>query len=222
MLNRRSLQVALLCGALLIGTGVATVLKSPSSVAAPSVSGESFKQLYICGSDGKSICKIGAEGPGGGTIFFVDSSNVYDQFNYLEAAPLNWAGDKGVDPTSTWCSNTTVAIEKNLTAWSTRAVGRGSSNSRMMLDNCSTGASALIAQYNSSAKAKKKDWYLPSLGELIFMTQNLQGLAGLIDSDYWSSSEYSAIGAWVQAVGHGYQGNATKDTTFHVRPVRSF
>jgi hypothetical protein len=91
-----------------------------------------------------------------------------------------------------------------------------------MLDNCSSGASTLITSYNASSSAKKRDWFLPSLGEMMLMSQNLQGLAGLIDSDYWSSSEYSAIGGWVQAVGHGYQGNATKDTTFHVRPVRSF
>jgi hypothetical protein len=217
--NSRLQKIALLTGALVIVAAISAAVSSQSAVSPGS---GSFKELSICGLGGKSLCKVGAVGPGGGTIFYVDSSDIYNSFNYLEAAPATWAGDKGIDPTTTWCSSTTVKIEKSSTAWSSRAVGLGSDNTRAMLDNCSSGASTLITSYNASSSAKKRDWFLPSLGEMMLMSQNLQGLAGLIDSDYWSSSEYSAIGGWVQAVGHGYQGNATKDTTFHVRPVRSF
>ena len=91
-----------------------------------------------------------------------------------------------------------------------------------MLKNCTFGAANLVASYNASSRSTQKDWYLPSIGELILLSNNLQGLAGLLASDYWSSSGYSDIGGWVQSIDHGYQGNATKDTLYHVRPVRRF
>jgi hypothetical protein len=109
-----------------------------------------------------------------------------------------------------------------LTPWSSRAVGIGKSNTKIMLENCSSGAAVLVQKYNNSSKATKHDWFLPSLGELMLMSQNMQGLGALEDSDYWSSSGYSSIGGWVESVGHGYQGSATKDSILYVRPVREF
>ena len=55
-------------------------------------------QLSICGTGGTSLCKIGAVGPGGGLIFFVDYNDEYATYNYLEAAPSD--GVFGLDRVS--------------------------------------------------------------------------------------------------------------------------
>jgi len=44
-----------------------------------------------CGISGTDACKIGAVGPGGGWIFFVDYNDQYPDFTYLEAAPTDIA-----------------------------------------------------------------------------------------------------------------------------------
>jgi hypothetical protein len=199
---------------------VVTSKITSSSAANPSDSG--FVAKSICGKDGKSECGQGAVGPGGGTIFFVDYHNAYPTFDYLEVAPSTWAGPLGVDPNSAWCSDIKNKIEVNLNAWSSRAVGLGTPNTKLMLGVCKSGAANLIADYNASSRSIKKDWFLPTIGCLLEMDNALQGLAGLIDGNYWSSSGASATGAWVQAMGHGYQGTATKDSMYHVRPVRAF
>ncbi len=182
-----------------------------------------FKQLSLCGPTGKSLCKVGVMGPGGGTIFFVDYNDIYSTFNYLEAAPLGWSlGSKTGDPALQWCSDITHLIESTTNEWTSRTVGQGEINSAVMVSACTSGAANEVDGFNHSKANKYSDWFLPSLGELIILTENLQGLAGLTSSDYWSSSEYSDVGGWVQSVNHGYQGTATKNTTFKVRPIRSF
>ena len=212
----------------LVASGTALVLLVAAvTMAVTSNSGDFsnrdlFKQLYICGEDGKSICTATSVGPGGGYIFFVDYNNEYDEFNYLEVAPSNWAGSLGVDPKTTWCSNTTDKVEIKLNAWSSRRIGIGSSNTALMQKACISGAANLVGEYNSSSRSKYKDWHLPTIGALILMYLKLQGRAGLIDGDYWSSSGYSKTGGWVQSMGRGYQGTALKDSLFRVRPIRSF
>lgn len=212
-----------LVGALaLTVTSVFVVTSKISSSSAANPSDNGFVAQSICGADGRSECRQGKVGPGGGTIFFIDSDNIFSTFDYLEVAPSTWAGSLGVDPTSVWCSDIKNKIETNLNAWSSRAVGLGTTNTKLMLGVCKSGAANLVADYNASSRAIKKDWFLPTIGCLLEMDNSLQGLAGLIDGNYWSSSGYSATGAWVQAMGHGYQGSATKDSLYHVRPVRSF
>jgi hypothetical protein len=40
-----------------------------------------------CGTSGADACMIGAVGPGGGLIFFVDYNDEYSDFDYLEVEP---------------------------------------------------------------------------------------------------------------------------------------
>ena len=54
---------------------------------AVNASGSSFSYSMTCGVSGTDACKIGAVGPGGGWIFFVDYNDEYTGFDYLEAAP---------------------------------------------------------------------------------------------------------------------------------------
>jgi hypothetical protein len=39
-----------------------------TGVAGPA--GSSFTARSVCGSDGTTLCAVGAQGPGGGTVFF--------------------------------------------------------------------------------------------------------------------------------------------------------
>ncbi len=182
-----------------------------------------YQSSFICGTSRKLQCKVGEIGPGGGTIFFVDYDNIYPGFNFLEAAPAGWFGPGTPDdPALTWCSDTSNTLEKSLTIWGNRAIGQGQTNTATMNATCTSGAAFEVKKFNASNRNRYSDWFLPSLGELILLTQNMQGLGDLLASDYWSSSEYSDLGGWVQSVGHGYQGSASKTTTFKVRPIRSF
>ena len=181
-----------------------------------------YKSYFICGKTGTSQCKVGQIGPGGGTIFFVDYDNEFNSFNFLEAAPAGWNLNKDLmDPTFQWCSDITHKITSP-TTWNSRQIGAGKLNTVEMLKTCKSGAAFEVQKFNNGKINKYSDWFLPSEGELMLMSANLQGLADLDDLDYWSSSEYSEIGGWVEAIGHGYQGSASKNTLFHVRPIRQF
>ena len=187
------------------------------------VGSNGFVPKSMCGPNSKSLCRIGVLGPGGGTIFFVDSNNDFPGFTYLEAAPGGWNGATSKeDPTTGWCNDTTHIIQKSSNQWISRSVGSGKANTAAMQLSCTTGASIAVKEFNTSKRNKFSDWFVPSLGELILMGTNLQGRGDLGADDYWSSSEFSDVGAWVQSIGHGYQGNANKATLFHVRPIRAF
>jgi hypothetical protein len=183
-----------------------------------------FLSKSICGVTGKSLCVVGSLGPAGGTIFYVDLDNQYQGFTYLEAAPAGWynEGSSLHDPVLIWCNDVNHRIQGSSDPWTKRVVGNGRSNTELMKVSCKSGVATAVSTYNASKKTKATDWFIPSLGELILMAENLQGHPSLSAEDYWSSSEFSDVGGWVEAVGHGYQGNATKSTTFHVHPIRSF
>ena len=68
------------------------------------------------------------------------------------------------------------------------------------------------------------DWYLPSLAELDLMYEKLYlgGIGGLVNLDYWSSSESTATQAWSRNFGDGNQYENPKNASLHVRAVRSF
>lgn len=216
------IKLAITSGSTALVVLIAAVIMAVSSNSEDFSNRDPFKQLYICGEDGKSICNTNSKGPAGGTIFLVDYNNIYDEFNYLEVAPSNWAGKLGVDPKAPWCSNVTDKVELKLNAWSSRRVGIGRSNTTLMQKACTFGAANLVGDYNALPDAKYRDWYLPTIGGLILMYLSLQGRAGFIDGEYWSSSGYSNTGGWVQSMGRGYQGTALKDSLFRVRPMRSF
>lgn len=218
----KQLRVSSIAGGTVAVILIAAVVMAVNSNSADKVTPGSFRSLSICGVDKQSACNVDSIGPGGGTIFFVDYNEIYPEFNYLEVAPSTWAGPLGVDPKVIWCSNLTQKIEKNLTAWGSRAVGLGASNTALMINTCKSGAANMVAKYNAHPITKIRDWYLPTIGCMLLMYYSLQGKAGLVDGEYWSSSGFSNSGAWVQSMGRGYQGTAPKDTLYRVRPVRSF
>ena len=177
-------------------------------------------QLSTCGTGGTSLCKVGAVGPGGGFIFFVDYNDQYTGFDYLEAAPSSCEGSL-----KTWSSDTTHSLLV-VNGWAARAVGAGKANSAAMIANgatlyiADTSGAAFFAE--TSTCGTQTDWFLGSLGEMKLMYDNLQGVGGFAADYYWSSSENYAGSAWVQYFGYGDQNYSSKTGARYVRPVRAF
>jgi hypothetical protein len=189
-------------------------------------SGIAITQLSICGTSGNSLCKVGVQGPGGGTIFFVDYNDFYAGFNYLEAAPKSCEAQKA------WSSDATHSL-LSVNGWAARAVGSGQTNTTAMLEIGATSytgdlsgaafySNTLASGVPAGCVTSKDDWFLGSLGEMKLMYDNLQGVGGFVESYYWSSAEIGPTNAWLQAFGNGGQANVGKNFSYYVRPVRAF
>ena len=177
-------------------------------------------QLSICGTGGTSLCKVGAVGPGSGLIFFVDYNDQYTGFDYLEAAPPSCEGTG-----KAWSSDTTHSLVA-VNGWAARAVGAGKANSAAMI---ASGATSYVGDTSGAASfaegstcGTQTDWFLGSLGEMMLMYDNLQGVGGFAAGIYWSSSEGDASVAWYKSFSGGLQDNLSKNVTGYVRPVRAF
>jgi hypothetical protein len=195
--------------------------------------GLSFQALSVCGVSRTSPCSLGAIGPGGGLIFFIDSAGEYQDFDYLEAAPTDGAGsvpwvtgiprcgEGNLSCTTNYVSS--LSATRELEALGTglrgtlRVVHRGDSAGV----NRANYAAGVASSYSTATAA---DWYLPSYQELEKMYQNLHqlGLGSFTDNIYASSTEltdthvsnlYFTNGAWASTL-------KTIETT--VRPIRSF
>jgi hypothetical protein len=156
--------------------------------------------------------KIGSRGPGGGWIFYVDLYNQYPDFTYLEAAPTEMNS-------LPWCNKSTSIPA--VAGWASKAVGKGQANTTAMLGVCSSGAAKAADLYLT---ATKSDWFLPSLGELQLMYDNLlqAGVGDFAGNYYWSSTENYGYYAWIQTFVTGDQSYYNKSGTIAVRPVRAF
>ena len=103
------------------------------------------------------------------------------------------------------------------------ALGTGQQNTTNMINSCATlGTTARIAQsYNGGGYT---DWYLPSKDELnkLYLNRVAIGNFDTTGGWYWSSSQWNANNAWVQAFYITFQGGAGINGAFSVRPVRSF
>ena len=93
-----------------------------------------------------------------------------------------------------------------------------------MLGVCSSGAAKAADLYLT---ATKSDWFLPSLGELKLMYNNLleAGVGGMGDNTWWSSTEKTTNAAypffWDYNDGQGYT-SYYKSNGYRVRAVRYF
>ena len=76
-------------------------------------------------------------------------------------------------------------------------------------------------------------WWLPSLGEMMMIYANMtkinyalsliEGATQLVEDAYWTSTEYSATGAWFLRLNNGTMTSNPKATNrFRVRPVSAF
>jgi len=99
-------------------------------------------------------------------------------------------------------------------------IGEGESNTNAILAACN--------ETNIAAKLCRDlgdEWFLPSIGELNLMYENLflKGHGNIGNDFFWSSSENADLNSWLQAFFNGEQGIADKDFVgVYVRAVRAF
>ena len=207
-----------------------------------------FTARSVCGSNGTTLCAVGVQGPGGGTIFYVDSTNEMPGYDYLEVAPVD--ASTGVE----WSTNTIGCdweLVSDCQAWfltdAATALGY------VALGTGRAATATIVAHHNAGVVAKAdyaagvadayttptaSDWFLPSMDELNEVCKYARNtgqdagtttvctggiLRDTFSSDYyWSSSEADADAAWSQDFGDGSQDYGIKYDTFYVRPVRAF
>jgi hypothetical protein len=102
------------------------------------------------------------------------------------------------------------------------ALGTGAANTAAIVAGCATsGIAARIC--NDLELNGYTDWYLPSKDELNKLYINRAAIGGFAANYYWSSSESSSSGAWLQIFTNGVQYPTTKDSYYlRVRAVRAF
>jgi len=172
-----------------------------------------------------ALYNVGAAGPGGGIIFYVDMTRAAGS-QYWEAACAGWQnGCDGTtaDPTSGWGCYSSVP---DVLGAEGTAIGTGQQNTDDILNlvtGCSdTGIAAELADaYSNSGQS---DWFLPSKDELNLMYNEQTAIGGFSTYPYWSSSESSAYTPYAlyKFFPSGSQDAAPKYTGLCVRPVRAF
>ena len=186
-------------------------------------------------------CTIGATGPGGGLIFFVDTENKYPGWSYLELAPKSCESSKAWSSDTTNFNGTVDTVEtgSKTDIQEELIVGSGLANTAAMLTSSGSYAADTsgAAFYASRLTCGgKRDWYLGSYHEMSFVYVNLHslGLGGFeLGGIYWTSSEITKkIGesyldyAWTYpfdkyvATGYDIYGYL-KSETHYVRPMRA-
>ena len=208
-----------------------------------------FTARSVCGSNGTTLCAVGVQGPGGGTIVYVDSTNEMPGYDYLEAAPADastgvvWSTtvEKCGTAADTDCQN--VFLSDAGTALGYIGLGTGRAATAAIVARHNAGAVAKTAYAagiaDAYATATASDWFLPSrdeLNEVCKFARNTDQVAGadivcaggtLRDgfstaAYYWSSSEFNADGAWDHSFEPNIQSASGKAKSFPVRPVRAF
>jgi hypothetical protein len=209
-----------------------------------------FTARSVCGSNGTTLCAVGVQGPGGGVIVYVDSTNEMPTYDYLEVAPEDASTGSGV----AWSTNTTKcgsgassACDVGLlydaaTALDYVALGTGRAATAAIIARHNAGSVAKTAYAAGIADtyttATASDWFLPSKDELNEVCKYARNTGqdpgasnvctggtlrtGFTAGNYFSSSDATASAAWGQSFSSGSQSGATKPASAYVRPIRAF
>ena len=209
-----------------------------------------FTARSVCGSNGTTLCAVGVQGPGGGTIVYVDSTNEMPMYDYLEVAPADASTSVLWSTTTAKCGSAagtdcqTSFLSDAGTALGYIGLGMGRAATAAIVARHNAGAVAKTAYAAGVADAyttaTASDWFLPSRDELNEVCKYARNtgqaagastectggsaptLRGFASVGYWSSSEGVANGAWGQYFGLGNQGLYNKAFAYSVRPVRAF
>jgi hypothetical protein len=207
-----------------------TITLAPVTTIAPvTTTGDALS----CATGG--TCAVGDMGPGGGTVFYVASSQFTSTGSacntactYLEAAPNGWikspsytgqnvcrsSADKfSLDPQCMWSGNTSSFVSTGT------GIGTGYANTSAMITQGSTaGTAATIAR--AFQGGDKTDWFLPSKDELNALCKGTFNdtvnatcynknvtprNGGFARDDYWSSSSSCPSLALRQSFKSGFQ-----------------
>ena len=215
---------------------------------ATGAAGSSFTARSVCGVDGTTLCAVGVQGPGGGTVFYVDTEGRYSDFDYLEVAPADASSGVKWSTTTALCG--LLADESCQVAFLTTS---GEALNHVAIGTGRAATAAIIARHDAGAVSKNDyaagvadayttptatDWFLPSrdeLNELCKYARNTGQAAGggtfcmggtlrngFSAQAYWSSSEFVQNVGFYWNFGEGISGSAYKGFTAYVRPVRAF
>ena len=150
--------------------------------------------------------QIGDTGPAGGVVFY-DKGSYSDGWRYLEA----WTADES--ETYWWKTSTSE------TTGTSTDVGSGYENTYSAMTGSEHPAAEVV---RNATHGGYSDWFLPSKDELNGMYAQGEDIGGFDSAVYWSSSEYSANGAWSQFFGTGSQPVNNKFSEGGVRAARRF
>ena len=209
-----------------------------------------FTARSVCGPSGTTLCAVGVQGPGGGIIVYVDSTNEMPGYDYLEVAPTDastgvvWSTAEAKCGTAAGTSCQTSYLSDAGTALGYIGLGTGRAATAAIVARHTAGAvtkasyAAGVADAYTTVSAS--DWFLPSKDELNEVCKYARNtgqaagagavctegssatLRGFASDGYWSSSEYVANVAWSQYFVTGDQSLILKSLTRYVRPVRAF
>ncbi|WP_299056918.1 fibronectin type III domain-containing protein [uncultured Polaribacter sp.] len=166
---------------------------------------------------------IGEVGPAGGFIFY-DKGFYSDGWRYLEANQTDYSTEGVVWWNGTWNYQNETGISPNSN------LGDGKANTLLIIaaNNNLNNAAKVCNDFINNGYS---DWYLPSIGELELMCQNLysEGIGNFADSFYWSSTDTNQIhnAHWIQFP-HSPEPNCILRTDVGrnmanlVRPIRQF
>ncbi|MDA9334560.1 MopE-related protein [Flavobacteriaceae bacterium] len=137
---------------------------------------------------------IGQQGPAGGLIFY-DKGFYSDGWRYLEANQTDFSFGGVVWWNGNWNYQNEIGISPNSN------LGDGKANTLLIIEaNNNLNNAAKVC--NDFVYNGYSDWYLPSIGELELMCQNLysEGIGNFADSFYWSSTDTNKIhnAHWIQ------------------------
>ena len=211
-----------------------------------------FTERSVCGANGTTLCAVGVQGPGGGTIVYVDSTNEMPGYDYLEVAPTDASTGVVWSTTTAKCgTGATLNCQASLLSDAGTALGY------FGLGTGRAATAAIIARHDAGGVAKAayaagvadayttvtttatvSDWFLPSKDELNEVCKYASNTDqddgadivcsgqplrdGLSAGYYWSSSENDLNSALVQRFATGDQEGGNKFNTLRVRPVRAF
>jgi hypothetical protein len=207
-----------------------------------------FTARNVCGADGTTLCAVGVQGPGGGTIIYVDTTNEMQLYDYLEVAPTDVATDApwasayaSCGPrTETDCQSSYLFDAVTSILYFGLGTGRAATAAIVAIhDAFGVERTEYVAGFaDDYTTATASDWFVPSNDELNEMCKYARNtgqapgartvcLGGTLRSDfsagiYWSSTEQDAMNARNQIFSNGNYSAALKTARHLLRPVRAF
>ena len=141
-----------------------------------------FTARSVCGSEGTTLCAVGVQGPGRGTIIYVDSTNEIAGYDYLEVAPTDVVFGSTA-ATGVWSTPTTMcgAVKPFTDCQNSAVFGSGEALNYLGLGTGRAATAAIVARHDAASVPKTDyaagvadayttstaaDWFLPSRDEL--------------------------------------------------------